>query len=123
MNSKNYYGLLQINITATEDDIKKAYRKLALEFHPDVNTDKNAEEKFKAINEAYAVLSDSRKRQIYDRMGNVDFIGFNNFANRPFPRGRGMGRCMGKCGGLDALFRKSAQRAKNKPPTPGYIPK
>ena len=56
--------------TATEDDIRKEYRKLARKYHPDVNPgDKSAEEKFKEINEAYEVLSDSEKRRRYDQLG------------------------------------------------------
>ncbi len=103
MNLRNYYNLLRIDRSATESDIKKAYRKLAIEFHPDVNTDKDAEDKFKEIGEAYAVLSDTQ--------------------NRP-SRGRGMGRCRGmggKCSGLDALFRRRPRYAKKTPPTPGVI--
>ena len=122
MNSKDYYRLLNIDRNATENDIKKAYRKLAMAFHPDVNTDKDAEEKFKAISEAWAVLGDAQKRQTYDRTGNADLTGFDNSGNRPFSPGKGMGGCGGKCGGLDALFRKSAWKAANKPKAPGYIP-
>lgn len=123
MNLKNYYSVLRIDRSATESDIKKAYRKLAAEFHPDVNTDKDAEDKFKEIGEAYAVLSDSQKRQIYDQTGATDFTGFGNMSNRP-SRGRGMGRCRGmggKCSGLDALFRKRPRYAKKTPQRPGAI--
>ena len=91
MNLKNYYSLLKIDQDATESDIKKAYRKLAIAFHPDVNTDEDAEDKFKEIGEAYAVLGDSQKRQIYDQTGTTDFTGFGSMSNRSF-RGRGMGR-------------------------------
>ena len=128
MVSKDYYHLLNINRSATETDIKKAYRKLAMEFHPDVNTEKEAEEKFKAISEAYTVLSNRQKRQIYDQTGNTNFAGLGNMANRPWGRGMGrgrgmgMGRCMGKCSGLDALFRKRPQTGETKSTTPGYIP-
>ncbi|MCD4722968.1 MAG: DnaJ domain-containing protein [Desulfobacula sp.] len=125
MNLKNYYSLLKIDRSATENEIKKAYRKLAMEFHPDVNTDKDAEDKFKAVSEAYAVLSDSQKRFIYDQTGNTNFAGFGNMANRPFPRGRGMGRCRGmggKCSGMEALFRRRPRYAKETPATPGVIP-
>lgn len=125
MNFKDFYSLLKIDRRATENDIKKAYRKLALEFHPDINTNKDAEEKFKAINEAYAVLSDSQKRHIYDQTGNTNFVGFDNMANQAFHRGRGrgmgMGRCMGKCSGLSALFSRRSRYAKQTPATPGSI--
>ncbi len=70
MESMNYYEILQVTKDATGAEIKKAYRKLAIKYHPDKNPgDKEAEEKFKLINEAYAVLSDDEKRAIYDRYG------------------------------------------------------
>lgn len=66
---KDYYGVLGIQRDAGDDEIKKAYRKLALKFHPDKNSDANAEEKFKEIGRAYEVLSDKSKRDTYDRYG------------------------------------------------------
>ena len=67
---QDYYELLGVSKTATEGDIKKAYRKLALKYHPDRNPgNKEAEEKFKKINEAYAVLSDPEKRKQFDQFG------------------------------------------------------
>jgi curved DNA-binding protein len=70
MEYRDYYKVLGVERNATEQDIKKAYRKLALKFHPDRNQgDKVAEEKFKEINEAYQVLSDSQKRARYDQLG------------------------------------------------------
>jgi DnaJ-class molecular chaperone len=67
---KDYYDVLGVSRTSTGDDIRRAYRKLAREFHPDVNPgNKSAEEKFKDINEAYEVLSDEEKRKRYDRLG------------------------------------------------------
>ena len=71
---KDYYGILGVAKNATPEAIKKQYRKLAMEYHPDRNKgDKEAEEKFKRINEAYAVLSDSKKRQQYDTFGSAKF--------------------------------------------------
>jgi len=71
-----YYEVLQVSKDATTTEIKKAYRKLALKYHPDKNQgDKEAEEKFKIINEAYAVLSDDQKREIYDRYGKEGLSG------------------------------------------------
>src|SRR6516164_1780439 len=68
--AKDYYKILGINKTATIDEIKKAYRKLAIKFHPDKNpNNKIAEEKFKEINEANDVLSDPEKRKKYDQFG------------------------------------------------------
>lgn len=66
---KDYYKILGLARGATEDDIKKAYRKMALKYHPDKNKAPGAEEKFKEVAEAYEVLSDKRKREIYDQYG------------------------------------------------------
>lgn len=68
--AKDYYSILGLTKTATEEEIKKAFRKLAVKYHPDKNAgNKEAEEKFKEINEAYEVLSDPEKRKMYDRYG------------------------------------------------------
>ena len=70
MEYKDYYKILGVDRKASDDDIRKAYRKLAKQYHPDYNpTDKQAEERFKEINEAYEVLGDSKKRSHYDRLG------------------------------------------------------
>ena len=67
---KDYYGVLGIKKTATADEIRKAFRKLARKYHPDVNPgDKKAEEKFKEISEANDILSDEKKRKIFDQLG------------------------------------------------------
>jgi len=66
MEKKDYYDILGLDHSATKDEIKKAYRKLALKYHPDKNKEKGAEDKFKEISEAYAVLYDEEKRKMYD---------------------------------------------------------
>jgi curved DNA-binding protein len=69
MKYKDYYASLGVDRNATPDDIKKAYRKLARKFHPDVSKEKDAEEKFKAMAEAYETLKDPEKRAAYDQLG------------------------------------------------------
>src|SRR5512135_902020 len=69
MSNRDYYEILGIGRNASDDEIKAAFRKLARQFHPDVNKEADAEEKFKEINEAYSVLSDADKRARYDRFG------------------------------------------------------
>ncbi len=67
--NRDYYEILGVARTASQDEIKQAFRKLARQYHPDVNKEPDAEEKFKEINEAYGVLSDADKRARYDRFG------------------------------------------------------
>lgn len=68
---RDYYEVLGVDKTTSQDDIKKAYRKLAMQYHPDRNKSPDAEEKFKEISEAYGVLSDQNKRQQYDQFGHA----------------------------------------------------
>ncbi|NLX65090.1 MAG: molecular chaperone DnaJ [Clostridiaceae bacterium] len=92
---RDYYEVLGVSRQATSEDIKKAYRKLAKQYHPDVNPgDEDAEAKFKEINEAYSVLIDEQKRANYDRFGHAAFDGAGNgFSGFDFG-----------FGGLDDLF-------------------
>lgn len=72
-NKRDYYEVLDVPKTATKEEIKDSYRKLALKYHPDRNKTSEAEEKFKEISEAYAVLSDEEKRRQYDQLGHAGF--------------------------------------------------
>lgn len=78
---KDYYDILGIEKTADETQIKKAYRKLAIKFHPDKNKAKSAEEAFKKVNQAFSVLSDKKKRQNYDTFGTEEGLGMSTMPN------------------------------------------
>ena len=90
MNKRDYYEILEVNRNASETEIKKAYRKLALKCHPDKNPgDAEAEGRFKELSEAYAVLSDSQKRALYDQYGHAGLdqgggFGGGGFGGTPF---------------------------------------
>jgi molecular chaperone DnaJ len=80
MKDKDYYKILGVSEGASKEDIKSAYRKLTMQYHPDRNSDKDAEDKFKDISEAYNVLSDDEKRRQYDNpMSGIDFSEWFNF--------------------------------------------
>jgi DnaJ-class molecular chaperone len=89
---RDYYDILGVSRNASKEEIKKAYRKLALEHHPDRNKSAGANEKFKEINEAYEILSDPKKRQTYDQFGHDAFGsgaapgGFSGFPGGGFTR-------------------------------------
>lgn len=75
-NKRDYYDVLGIDRKASDEEIKKAFRKLAFQYHPDHNRDHGAEEKFKEVKEAYDMLSDSQKRAAYDSFGHAGVQGF-----------------------------------------------
>ena len=85
---RDFYEILGVSKSATADEIKRAYRKLALEWHPDRNKTAGAEDKFKEINEAYEVLSDPNKKQQYDQFGHTQAGGGFGGQGSPFGGGR-----------------------------------
>ncbi len=86
--NKNPYEVLGVARNASDDDIKKAYHKLVLKYHPDRNPgDKDAEEKFKEVNNAFDILKDPQKRAAYDRFGDAAFAGGNASGANPFGNG------------------------------------
>ncbi len=112
MAKKDYYEVLGVGKNASDDEIKKAYRKLAVKYHPDKNPgDKEAEAKFKEISEAHEVLSDKQKRARYDQFGHAgvggagDSAGGNPFANGNYSfNGQSFNFDFGGSGGLDDIL-------------------
>ena len=116
---KDYYEILGVSKTATEQEIKSAYRKLAKKYHPDVNKTPGAERKYKDVNEAYEVLHDPEKRQKYDALGpNWEAAqqfggqggGFQGFGGFP---GGGVHMEFGDGGGFSEFFPSSCANTRS----------
>ncbi len=106
--AKDYYSVLGVSKNASVDEIKKAYRKLALQYHPDRNKDKASEEKFKEVTKAYEILSDSSKRQTYDQFGEAAFQQGGPGAGGPFG---GFGTQSGRYGPFTYTYTTSGNQA------------
>ena len=81
---RDYYEILGVDKSSSGKEIKSAYRKMALKYHPDKNKADDAEEKFKEINEAYQVLSDGEKKKAYDQFGHAAFDPASGMGGNPF---------------------------------------
>src|SRR5918998_3275362 len=100
----DYYAILGVAKTASDDDIKKAYRKLAMQYHPDRNNgSREAEEKFKEITEAYDVLRDPNKRSAYDRYGEAGLRGGGGAGYHHVDLSEALGIFMRDFGGLQGF--------------------
>lgn len=110
--TKDYYSILGVPRGASEEQVKKAFRKMAMDYHPDRNQDPTATEKFKEINEAYEVLSDSQKRAYYDRYGHMPGNGAENMGFDSFEFG-GLGDI------FDAFFGGAASTSQRRTPHKG----
>ncbi|XVF15223.1 hypothetical protein REPUB_Repub09cG0132300 [Reevesia pubescens] len=110
----DYYTVLGVSRNASKSEIKSAYRKLARSYHPDVNKDPGAEQKFKEISNAYEVLSDDEKRSLYDKYGEAGLkgadMGMGDFSN-PFDLFESLFEGMGGMGGMGMGGRSSRNRA------------
>jgi len=136
MDYKDYYKILGVDRKASDDEIRKAYRKLAKQYHPDYNpNDKQAEERFKEINEAYEVLNDAKKRSYYDRVGS-DYSTWQRRGNPgdfDFNQSGGtrvsmddINEMFGRAGGFSEFFQSmfgmggARPTGRSQPPTQGY---
>jgi molecular chaperone DnaJ len=109
----DYYETLDVPRNATQDDIKRAFRRLAMQYHPDRNSEEGAEARFKEINEAYEILSDPERRSNYDRFGHAGLEG--SFSSRGF---EGFGP-FGSFGDIFDAFFGAATQARKRAPTRG----
>lgn len=112
MSKRDYYEVLGVDRNATQEEIRKAYRRLARKYHPDVNKEPDAEEKFKEIKEAYDVLSDPQKRAHYDQFGHSDGMSDSGFGAGGFSADFGFGD-------IFDMFFGGARRANPRAPRQG----
>ena len=123
---RDYYEVLGVDRNASDAEIKRAYRKLAKKYHPDMNPgDKEAEAKFKEVTEAYEVLSDSEKKAQYDQFGHAAFEqggGFNGGGFGGFDFGGDMGDIFGDLfGGMFGGGARGGQRQQNRPAQGAHV--
>ena len=110
MAKKDFYQILEVDKKASAEDLKKAYRKLAMQYHPDKNpNNKEAEHKFKEISEAYDVLKDDQKRAAYDRFGHGAFENATRFGNAICTSFETSQKCQGNHGS-SRLFGRCARK-------------
>jgi len=108
---RDYYDVLGVDRNASDEEIKKAFRRLAFKYHPDRNKDHGAEQKFKGINEAYEVLSDPQKRSAYNRFGHAEAMGFGGRGFEGFSDFAGFGDIFDAFfGGATATARRAPRR-------------
>ena len=112
MANQDYYAVLGVARDASDEDIRRAFRRKAMEFHPDRNKNPDAEDRFKEINEAYQVLSDSKKRVQYDRFGKAGVGAGAQGAGNPFDGFEGFG---GFGDIFDSFFSGASNRAGRQP--------
>lgn len=124
---KDYYGVLGVSKSASSEEIKQAYKELAKKYHPDVNKESGAEEKFKEVQEAYSVLGDAEKRQTYDQFGSsfqgfggtTGFQGFRGFTDFPFGESFGFEDIFSEFSPFSSFFRDFGERARERAPEKG----
>src|SRR3990172_9648468 len=114
---RDYYEILGVPRSAPQDEIKSAFRRLARQYHPDVKKEDDAEERFKELNEAYAVLGDEQKRAAYDRYGHA---GVDGFGGAPDFTNVDLGDIFEELFGF-GFGRRAARQQRNAPRRGGYL--